>query len=355
MSEYSNSASVQILNSFRGLWRGAAAGVGALAGDIAGPPARIPANCTIAAANGGSLAFFGGGKALAQVSLGEIAKAKRALGRRARKNLLLRMAGDKAVIKTITLPVAALDVLPAVVRNKVESLAPWPLPEAIWGHRVTGPPQAGQVTVEVGIASRKVVETVVAGLRRAGLSPSYLDMAEAPNAAKGIPVDLLGQERVTRARQTLAAAMSVIALIATGIGGYGLYRAFLTYQDMSETDARLEAIKQSLKGGGAIGDAKLAEANAIYERKKNAPPLVRILSDLTTLIPDGTWLTEIGFADSVVTIAGRGPEPAKIVADLENSGTFKSANFAAATQHDAEAGAESFTISAAIEQKAAVP
>ena len=83
-------------------------------------------------------------------------------GRRLRKNLCLRLAQGRAVKKHIRLPASARDVLPAIVRNKVESLAPWPVEQAHWGYRITDELPGGDIGVDVGIISDHFIITVMA-------------------------------------------------------------------------------------------------------------------------------------------------------------------------------------------------
>ena len=283
---------------------------------------------------------------------GDIASAiRRELKGRRRKDLLLRVGSGKSVVKQIVLPAGALDVLPAVVRNKVESLAPWPLHEVMWGYRVAGPPQSGQIAVDVGILSRKTLDGLLAIVQQGGAKAGRLEIGNPADGSPGIVIDFQGAGRVNRARRVVAGLMLAAASVALAIAGYGLYLAVLAHDDLVAVDQRATTLKQALRGerGGAGENLRLREANKLFDRKRDGRPLVVVLNTLTKLVPDGTWLDSVNYAGDHLTINGRGAEIPRVIEILEKSDTFADVNFSAATQRDANLNADIFAISAAIQ------
>lgn len=365
MEQYSNSATRQLFNAGGGLGRWIGSTIAALVDDLAGSGGVSSSRRALIVASGkGSEIHVRDGKAQRRLvaradgGLAELTSLlRRELRGAAKKDVLLRIGSDMAVSRRIGLPAAALDVLPAVVRNKVESLAPWPLAEVMWGHRVADTSQPGQVDVEVGIVSRKTVDGLLAALREGGANVRYLEIASTIDEGETIVIDFLGSGRTGKARRMLTGAMSAATAVALGFAAYGIYLAITAQTQVWAAEERIAELKQGMLGGGNSGvmDARLREANVLYNRKKDALPVVVVLNALTQNIPDGTWLTTIDYAANRITIAGKSHEVAKVIESLDSSDVFAQVNFASATQRDADLDADTFSLSAAVEAKAAKP
>ncbi len=364
MSEYSNSATRQLLNQGNRFGRWMRSCVDRLVEDLAGSVGDSASSRTMVVMGGDGAEIYSRGKAgqreytaRADGSAEEIAvQLKRQIRGSKAQNVLLRVTNDKAVMKEIQLPAGALEVLPAVVRNKIESLAAWPMSEALWGYRVSSPLKSGQFGVTVGVVSRKALNGMLAVLRDAGLKIDYLDIGASPDDPDAIAIDFQSDGRLARARRMVAATMSVLTLLALGTASYGLYLAATAYSELTATQQRSEDLRKALlnrTGAGEAG-AKLTEANKLYTRKQEIRPVVVILNDLTKLVPDGTWLNSIDYTGSQVTISGRGTEIPKVIEGLEKSEVFSKVNFASATQRDASLNVDVFSVSATIETKGIV-
>jgi hypothetical protein len=109
----------------------------------------------------------------------------------------LSFAADQSISQQITLPQQPDEVLRAIVRNKVEGLAPWPLAQCLWGMRastIAGDPQ--HVSVEVAVVSRALLDDLAATLRQAGAEVKALSVLLPDGEA--VDIDLgSGDERRT--------------------------------------------------------------------------------------------------------------------------------------------------------------
>lgn len=359
MDTYSNSATRQLLNYGGGITRWIKTSVAALLDDLSGAAREAAGWPSAAIMDGDRLEIFdrnkAGGLDLALrlgTTASEIRSGLQAQRRGSgRKDTLLRIGSSRAVIKQVQLPAAALEVLPAVVRNKVESLAPWPLAEAMWGYRIAGPAQAGQLDVEVGIVSRKLVESLMAALGEGGVKVTHLDIGNGTGEKAGIAIDFLGADRSQKMRRRFGRLMTLAAAACAGVAGYGLYLVFATQTGLWDVEQRSAALKAALVHGSGASETgtRLAEANRIFARKKNTAPFVVLLNNLTELVPDGTWLDGIVYDGAHLTMNGKGIEITKVIASLEKSSYFADVNFAAATQRDADLNIDSFSISALVE------
>jgi general secretion pathway protein L len=271
--------------------------------------------------------------------------------------VLLRTGSGRAVVTKLQLPAATLDVLTQVVRNKVESLAPWPLQEVLCGHRLAGSPQNGQILVDVGIVSRKSVTDLLTRLAAAGVQIARFETGHGDETIDGIEIDVHGEVRRAAMRRRVKSVMLLVLGAVALVGGVGAYLSYQTASEISETEAGIARLQQVLRNNGDTGGAslKLAQANILYARKRETRPTIELLNTLTKLVPDGIWLSTLDLDGKTLTIAGRGNEVPGVIATLESSDTFTDVNFASATQREADAAADSFSISAVVEEKAPSP
>lgn len=359
IDRYDNSATRQVLALGGRLARRIGGYVDALIADIANESGAAAAWQHLIHLGSGGAQVYGRNRAGAPELIGSFAGAIPAdLAARlagAGKRIQLRLGRERAVVKTLSLPEGARDVLAAVIRNKVESLAPWPLEEAIWGYRETAESQAGHIGVEIGIASRRNIEALLAALAQNGIRADRLDIAATALTGDGIAIDFHSAARLERARQWVMRTLAAAAAVAAVTGGFGLYLALSTQAELGAVEQRSEELAKALARGPGGAGGKLAFANAVHGRKQTERPLIAILNTLTGLVPDGIFLDGLDYENNTVTLTGRGNGASEVIGRLEASDVFTAAAFSSATRRDPNSAAEMFTISAAIEAPGAQP
>ena len=361
IDRYDNSATRQVLAMGGRLTRWIGSYIAALIADLANEAGAAADWQHLIHLGGGGAQVYGrnraGGSELIGSFAGTIPADLTARLAGTDKRIQLRLGSERAVITTLSLPEGARDVLAAVIRNKVESLAPWPLEEAIWGYRETEESQPGHIGVEIGIASRRNLESLLAALAASGIRADRLDIAATALAGEGIAIDFHSAARIERARKWVTGGLAAAAAVATLAAGFGLYLALSAQAELGAVEQRSAELARALKegpGGGAAG-GKLAFANSVHTRKQTERPLIAILNTLTGLVPDGIFLNALDYEDKTVTLTGRGNGASEVIGRLEASDVFAAAAFSSATQRDPNSEAETFTISAAIEAPGTQP
>ncbi len=358
----SNSATLQILGISSRVSAWAAEAVTAFADGLAGTvPAASACSAMLLADEHGLSAYGRNGSnqwlPLPVFMSQSAERLKLDLSRLPRGRVLLRAGEGRAVVTRLALPAATRDVLAQVVRNKVESLAPWPVSEVLWGYRVAGAPQSGQIMVDVGIVSRKTAADLLNRLEDASIKVARFEVGHGAAAPEGIEIDVHGDERRQAMRRRVKTVMSILTGVAVVAGAYGSYLSYKVMADTAEVEAAITKTQALLLNKNSVGSAslQLAAANVLYSRKRETRPVLELLNTVTKLVPDGIWLSTFDLDGPVLTIAGRGTEVPAVIETLESSDAFKDVNFASATQREADAATDSFSISAAIEAKVTSP
>lgn len=263
----------------------------------------------------------------------------------------LSFAADQSISQQITLPQQPDEVLRAIVRNKVEGLAPWPLAQCLWGMRasaIAGDPQ--HVSVEVAVVSRALLDDLAATLRQAGAEVKALSVLLPDGAAVDIDLgsgDVRRTARLRAAGLARAAAATLVLLLCLGL--LWVYR---TAAESARLEAETTSLMASLKPGGApAGEPPLVTAaNRLYQARRDRLSAVAVLEDVSKLLPNTVHLTTLVLDGDQLNIKGQGSGVPGLIQLLEASPMLQGVNFAAATELDQDSNADAFSLIATLEK-----
>lgn len=270
------------------------------------------------------------------------------------KTAALEFASGLAVSDSFVLPAETVDVLQAIVRNKVEGFAPWPLARSAVGQRIREiPGDAAHVTADAVVVSRSLLEECANELGTFGIAVRSAAVRLPDDEI--VPLDFGGSEERQETERRFLRLAAGFAAMAACIMGVGLYFAWQTYSESADyraqTAALMERIQGAASGGG--GSALVNAANSLYAARMQRQPAVAVLNDLSKLLPANVWLDSLTLDNDKIEIKGQGKDIPPLIEILEKSGSFKDVNFAAATQANAELSSDAFSIDAVLEQATA--
>lgn len=273
------------------------------------------------------------------------------LGGQLGPEVAISFARDQSISQQIVLPQQPDAVLRAIVRNKVESLAPWPLAQCLWGMRASAIPGDPQhVAVQVAVVSRAQLDELTAMLRQAGADMKAL-FVELPDGSD-IEIELASEDvrRAARLHAVRMAKMAVAVLVL--LLGLGMYWVYRTTAEASRLDAESAAIMASLKPGGIPeGETPIVSAaNRIYQARRERLPVAALIDEVSKLLPDTVHLVALTLDGDQLTIKGQGSGVPALIQILEASRAFQSVNFAAATELDQNSNADTFSLVATLEK-----
>jgi general secretion pathway protein L len=263
----------------------------------------------------------------------------------------ISFAADQSISQQVVLPQQPIEVLRAIVRNKVEGLAPWPLAQCLYGMRVStipGDPQ--HVSVNVAVVSRALLDDLAATLRQSGVEPKVLSVL-LPDG-DSVAIELGGDEvrRFARRRVVgIAKAAAATLLLLSGLGLFWIYR---TSAEASRLEEQTASLMSSLKPGGTpAGETPLlSAANRLFETRGDRLPVVAVLNEVSKLLPDNVYLVALILDGDQLNIKGRGTGVPDLIQILEASPDLQGVNFAAATELDQNSNTDAFSLIATLEK-----
>jgi general secretion pathway protein L len=266
-----------------------------------------------------------------------------------RGSVLLLLAESDVLRKRLPLPVGVRDVLRAVVANKVETIAPWPIEHAMFDCREAGLSADGtQIEIDVWVTGRQRVEQWLAQLAQYGLEPSAVDVGRGPDDMAG--VNLITTAHDTALRQAkLKRRLVMSAALAVCLSG--LSTGWLAYRYQVSSGLERQA-QQALGAAKQVGHGDLdgrRKATAVAVARRVEQPVVSIvLEALSRVLPETASLDRLELRDGSVTLTGKAMDAPALIALIEASPHFKAVEFAAPTTRDETTNKSIFSISAKI-------
>lgn len=261
--------------------------------------------------------------------------ALQALLRRAgetRSRVRLCLGAGEALLRRATMPAATEENLAQVLAFEMDRLTPFRADEVYFDYRVIArDAAAGQLTLQLAVARRDVVDPRVQRLRELGANVQGVMVRDA-RVAPALPLDLLpseqrGQRETARERliqRSLAAAVVILLTFALLIPAWQKRQTIIALQPL------LARAQQDASSTNAIADSlqrQVEDYNFIVGRKQSLYPVLAYVEEVSRLLPDTTWLQQMQIRSTgkvrEVEITGETTSSSKLIEILTKSALLK--------------------------------
>jgi general secretion pathway protein L len=275
----------------------------------------------------------------------------------ARGNLpiCVRLPADKGLRTRIAMPMAVEPNLGQVLHFELDRRTPFAPDTVHFAHRVVGRDvAAGQLQIELTIVPKPVIAQAIARAEALGLKPRTVEVAGEPDQpASGNLLPQQGkapQRPVTRLIRAGAAMAAVAAAIALYLPVYDAYQSAARLKEEVVEAKKVADRAQNLRDEFA----KLSAAERfLVGAKQDNPSVSEVLFELTHILPDDTWVVELGLAAGEVRLSGFTASSSDLIQRIGNSELLSEPRFRSAVTMDAQVHRERFEIAAKIARTAA--
>jgi general secretion pathway protein L len=246
------------------------------------------------------------------------------------------------------LPAESLPYLETIVRHQMETSFPWPEADVLHSLEVEKRTD-GKLDVCVHATSRSAIASALATAEACGASEIFVvaNGESTENPKRTSILAAIGAERKAALdRLRLLARYSAVALLAlagcviawTTFAGWSL-SSEVAALDRDIADRRV-ILRRAMEAGAT------AENISLEAKKKLTPAAVVVLDELSALLPENTYLTDLSLEAGHLRLTGVSAIAAELVPLLEGSGHFKNAAFYAPTTRIAGGTSDRFSIEA---------
>lgn len=263
--------------------------------------------------------------------------------------VLVSVPRRQALVKELKLPSAAEENLAEVLSFEMERQTPFRAQDVYFNYRlVDREPATQSVSVRLGVAQRQAVDEALSLVDDWALDPARLSESEDEDGDELSLVFLPQAYRrsgETRLNAVLGGANLILII--------GLCAIPLVQQELQLKSLRTEVAKARKAASAATVmqervDDLLAENRLLAERKASVPPVVALLSDLSAMLPDATFLHRLEVKGGKVNLQGTSDSASSLIAPLEESESLKDVHFVSPVTQDAARGGERFHLSAQV-------
>ncbi len=259
----------------------------------------------------------------------------------------LRFGGVDCFSRVVQLPARAESDFGRILSLDMERTMPFRAPDVLTAFHIL--PDAdiprGTRAVRHLVIKRKTVMPLVEEMRVFGLEPAFADCWDDARR-DGLPVDFLAAMRPEaerngagwrRARVVLGLLLTVPAAAVPIMR----HRGALDALEARSEAARAEAASVRLAMEASASAA--AQIEAMERRLRGRLPVARIVEELTTILPDSAWVSDLRIEQGVVEFTGFAKSAAALIPALEASPLFAEAGLTSPVVLDAAEDKERFS------------
>lgn len=263
----------------------------------------------------------------------------------------LNLPPEQVFSRVVTLPAAAAENLRQVMRYDLERRTPFKPDDVYFDvHPAGRRSDSGEIDAQLHVVPRRVLDDAVGMLANLGLRPDRAGIA--PGAAAAGPelaqVNFLPPAQRHSVPKGLALLTGFLAVLTAGLLFLTAFVPLEKERMRSVTLAKELSVMRTRATVAVRLEDELRKAakrsRFIQEKKARAPAIVRVLKDLTLLIPDGTWLFQFRIKDGQVAIQGHSPAASTLIETIEQGRLFGNAGFQSGLARNPKTGLERFHI-----------
>lgn len=203
------------------------------------------------------------------------------------------------------------------------------------------------------VVKRDLLEELIASVEGSGATVTSLSVDTkhgiVPVSSKSITPLLKGMRRQSRWKHLALAGIAACVIAALSTLAHAQWRlldgAWRLGQEMEGLEAEAKAVR-------VLADSnkkRLDQLESARRNKRQAVPVTRVWDELTRVVPDGSWVTDLTVKESRVTFSGFSPSAAGLIPQIEASPLFADPTFAGPVSKSPDNQGERFTIDMRLE------
>jgi general secretion pathway protein L len=272
-----------------------------------------------------------------------------ALPRDKARPTVLRLRGEDVLTKSVALPLAAERHLAQALGFELDRETPFDADELYWGYRIEHRDRRKRlISVCLILVPRTQLMRLLEVFNLIGLPPSVAEVVLASGHCEKLGLDSRppGSDQSKRwLRRGIVAGCSAMATVAIALP---FVRQELALDRLDvDIAAQHAAISETSSLNRELDLMSKALGAVAKERREVGDPLA-VLANLTRVLPDDTYLTELTLRQRKITFSGRSAAASRLIGTLAADNKFHDPAFAAPVTRTDGAGAEAFTITSGV-------
>ena len=261
----------------------------------------------------------------------------------------LRLPLSACYQRRVEIPVAARRQAASILALDLERSTPFKTSDVYLAHYIEdAPARKGWLNASQLVAKRFQVQKFISDVEASGLKVVSVGCAAADGKTT-LPVDFLQSSIASTAqREGPRRGGYAVALLAAALAITAAATAISRREAALETlNKQVESARASAAAGQAQREQLIAangQSSAMRQLKTSRPAAIAIIDELTRLLPDTVYLSDLTIGADAVDLSGYAKSAADITPILERSGMFKDALLTAPVTFDTAEDKERFSL-----------
>jgi general secretion pathway protein L len=238
---------------------------------------------------------------------------------------------DQVLRKEVSLPLAAQENLRQVLAFELNRHTPFNADQAYFDYRVLGVyPKTGLIHCQLTVAARRQVDEAIAFLMACGQRPQAIvpvdDLVAEPRYANLLPRNVRPRTSILVKLAYSAMILSTVVLVCAAL----LIPIWQKREVAAVLDGKVAKAKQDAAAVESL-QQELSKTGAEYqfllEKKSVRPATVALVEEITRLLPDDTWLSELQIKGGDVVMNGETSSSTGLIRTMGKSSLLDDAAF----------------------------
>ena len=272
--------------------------------------------------------------------------------RLSKAKVILRLTGQDAIQRELTLPIAAKENLRQVVTYELDRYTPFKADQVYFAIKKLPKHlnEADQIKIMLVLTTRATFNALHKEVKAMGIVPLVADYEAVANDfdydtdTYNLLPDWLSPKVAKTPQLIHSTLITLVFLLLSTVIVIPVWFEYQTVNTLTEKARKLEKETQEIKTLQLEIDALMEETQQIVNEKTNTPSVLTMLNTLSALMKDDTWLAYLQYADGQLQIQGESPAASTLIAILDDSEAFDNPEFVSPVMQDSISKQERFQI-----------
>ena len=261
---------------------------------------------------------------------------------------VLRFPASQALVRVLTLPLAAEKNLRQVAGFEMDRLTPFTAAQVYYDAAVLErQSESRRLRVELTALPRAAVDPVLTSLRQQGLPPDTLDVVGGRPHLNLLPPEQRPRRGLWSQRGRAAVVITSLVLVVAAVALPIWQQRTLLIGAIAKVDQVQKTANQALTLRDQL-DKALEASRMLAQKKQSIPARVDLLRELTVILPDDTWVERLQIRGDSAQLIGQSGKASALIGIVESSKLFSGAGFSSPVTIDPRTGKERFVLNARI-------
>jgi general secretion pathway protein L len=265
---------------------------------------------------------------------------------------------DQVLAKKVTFPIATEENIREVLSFEMDRLTPFKSSQVYYdNYLISRNKNKSTIDLKLVVIPRDRIDSLLDKLSRMDIRP-HVVTAKDDSAEKVMPINLLPVEK--RAKKINALKIINYTLVGVMLILLVVSLLFPIWNKMKYIEKLEPELTDLTKNAEQITklrkQVEKAEGEALFltEKKENTLLVLEVVDELTQIIPDDTWVSQLEIKNNEVHIHGESVSSASLLPIIEASEIFVNAQFRSPVTQNRRNNTERFHLSAKLRQEEAL-